>query len=427
GANSVKDTSNAYGLSDYEQLEALNMEVNKALSQFVVEKDRSARKKLIVPKSCGVPAEHFTNYVGIVEPISAMEGQGIRWLETPPAGVDYEKAIATFKDFFFLISGTFELDQAQVKGRDVIAYKAIAALLERAATMMRGKIRSYSRLIRDRGRMYLSHVMNFYTEERWITFTDQDGKEASKPIIGSSLVMPAKLTVVSGSTMPISRVQQREEALALAEKGFIDQTELLDKLDWSNRSEVVKRMMAGPLGAVLEKLMKAQVPEPILDYIKAVGLADPKDLQKALEKGEIPPFMAFMQQIMAQGQGQQPGPDAAQTAQMGEMKKIEAEITKIAADIELIQEKAVTERVNQTVSLAGVDFDSESMKLKRAEVVHQMEEDAKEHQDAGMKAGMDFAAGVHKTETGASVAREKVDKAGKAGFNERGMKSNNKK
>jgi hypothetical protein len=226
--------------------------------------------------------------------------------------------------------------------------------------------------------------------------------------------------------MPISRVQQREEAIALFEKGAIDQQEVLDKLDYSNRNEVVKRMMAGPLGQVLQKLMKAQVPEPILDYIKAVGLADPKDLQKALEKGEIPPFMAFMQSLMAKMQGQQPGPDAAATAQMGEMKKIEAEVAKVAAEIKLIEEKAVTERVNQTVSMAGVDFDAESMKIKRAEVVHQMEEDAKGHHEAGVKAGMDFARDVHKTQTGAALEKEKIDKAGKAGMNEKGMKSNNK-
>jgi hypothetical protein len=81
--------------------------------------------------------------------------------------------------------------------------------------------------------------MNFYTEERWITYTDEKGQEASKPVIGINLVMPAKLTVVTGSTMPISRVQQREEALTLFSQQAIDQQELLEKLDWSNRSEVI--------------------------------------------------------------------------------------------------------------------------------------------------------------------------------------------
>ena len=415
--NSLKDTSNAWGFSDYEELEALNMEVNKALSQFVHEKDISAKKKFINPKTSGVKSEDITNITTVLEPASAEHGMG--WIDAPQSSVDYEKAIGLFKDFFFLVSGTFELDQAQVGGREVIAYKAIAALLERAATMMRGKIRSYSRLIRERGRMYLSHVMNFYTEERWITYKDEDGKEASKPVIGSSLNMPAKLTVVSGSTMPISRVQQREEALGLFQQGAIDQTELLDKLDWSNRSEVVKRMMAGPMGVVLQKLMTAQVPEPVMNYIKSVAEADPKDLEKALKEGQIPSFTDFMQQLMAQEQGQQEGPSPEETVAAVEVEKGKAEIQKIGAEVEkvlaerdLINEKAVTERVTQTVKLAGVDFDSETMKMGRAKLVHDMESSVVKQEHEGLKAGLDFVSKVSAQNN-------------RPGFNEKGLSSNN--
>lgn len=427
GANSIKDTSNAWGFSDTEQGEGLNMEIDKCLSQMVVEKDRSARKKLINPLDSGVPNGHLTNAVGIINPSSAQTAAGIRWLETPPSSIDYDKVTALMKDFFFLVMGSFELDQAQGTGRDVIAYKAIAALLERAATMMRGKIRSYSRLIRDWGRMYISHVQNFYTEERWITYKDPDGKEAAKTIKGADLIMPVKLTVVSGSTMPISRVQQREEALALYKEQAIDQVELLDKLDWGNRAEVVKRMMAGPLGAVMQKLATAQMPPEILEYIKAIGETDPKDLQKALEKGEFPPFMAFMQKLMAEQGGQPQGPDAEQTAAAAEVKKLDAEVVEIMSKVALNQEKAVTERVNQTVALAGVDFDKESIAIKRAEVVHAMEESAKDRQDDHVKTVLDVGMRARENATGAALEKEKIDKAGKAGMNEKGMKSNNKK
>lgn len=474
GANSVKDTSNAWGCSDFEALEALNMEVNKALSQFVVEKDRSARKKFINPLDSGVPNEAITNYVGILNPTSAVTAAGLRWVDPPQTSIDYDKAIATFRDFFFLISGSFELDQAQTPGRDVIAYKAIAALLERDATMKRGKIRSYSRLIRDRGRMYLSHVMNFYTEQRWITYKDEDGKDAAKPIIGASLLMPAKLTVVSGSTMPISRVQQREEALALytAPRPAIDQQELLDKLDWPNRSEVVKRMMAGPLGAVMEKLMTAQVPPPILEWLKAVAETDPKDLKKELEKGEFPTFMQFAQKLMQQTGGQQQ--EGAPPEQAAALKEIESKIAKNMADVEeaqaniakteaeiaLIQEKAVTERVDQTVKLAGVEYDDATIKMNRAKLVNQMESEEKDREIDGVKTGLNllaskdtedrnlkaskesedkaherdmtkakltFTSAEHKTEAAAKTASERVDKAGRPGFNERGLRSNNVK
>jgi hypothetical protein len=45
--------------------------------------------------------------------------------------------------------------------------------------------------------MYLSHVMNFYTEERWITYKDPSGEKAVKSVVGTEMIIPAKLTVVS--------------------------------------------------------------------------------------------------------------------------------------------------------------------------------------------------------------------------------------
>jgi len=412
--NSLKDTSSAWGMSDFEQLEWLNMEVDKALSQFVLEKDWAAKKKLVNPLDSGVPNSDLTNVVSIINPASAASSQGIRWLEPPQSNIDYDKALQVFKDLFFLISGTFELDQAQVQGRDVIAYKAIAALLERAATMMRGKIRSYSRLIRDRGRMYLSHVMNFYTEERWITYRDKEGKEASKAIIGASLVMPAKLTVVSGSTLPISRVQQREEAIALFGQRAIDQQELLERLDYSNRNEVIKRMMAGPFGAFLERMATAQVPPQILQYIKTVSAMEPKDLEKALKDGKIPPFVQFLQQAKSKGKGGQPG--AAGEAGAGEMQAQDAEVRKTLAEAELVLakrdltvEQIMSEKIKQRVQIAGVAFDEETLKMERARIVSDIEAEAKSRRVEGIKAGLDFVSKA----------------ANRPGYNEQGLRSNN--
>lgn len=414
--NSVKDTSSAWGLSDYEQLEWLNMELNKSLSQFVLEKDKSTKKKIINPKDSGVQNHEFTNYTGIISPSNQMAAQGIRWLEAPASSIDYDKAIALFKELFFLVSGTFELDQAQVKGREVIAYKAIAALLERAATMMRGKIRAYSRLIRERGRMYVSMVQNFYTEERWISY-QENGVTQTKPIDGAQLRIPAKLTVVSGSTMPISRVAQREEALELAKAGMIDQTELLEKLDWGNRAEVIKRMQAGPLGAIFEKLSQTGIPEQFIAYFKAIADADPKKLQKALESGEFPSFPEFSKQVMAEMQGKQGQASPEQQAQNAEFQERQAKVRqalaaaeKAIAERDLIIEKTVTERVEQQVKLAGIGFDEESMKLERAKLVSQIESEAKAHSRESVKMGMDF------------VSKQ----TNKPGYNERGIVSNNK-
>jgi hypothetical protein len=52
--------------------------------------------------------------------------------------------------------------------------------------------------------------------------------------------------------MPVSRVQQREEALALFEMGAIDRRDLLEKLEWSGREALLGRLdgvAGGPVPA----------------------------------------------------------------------------------------------------------------------------------------------------------------------------------
>ena len=407
--NSVKDTSNGWGMSDVEQIEGLQRELNKSLSQHILEKDRMIRAKLLNPSNSGVDNEELTNYVNVVNPVSGMAAQEMRWLVPPAPTGDVEKSMEIMKQLLLMIVGTFDLDMAQT-GNQVIAYKAIAALLERAATMKRGKIRNYGRLIRERGRMYLSHVMNFYSEDRWITYNDENGVRAAKPINGHKMIIPAKLTVVNGSTLPISRVQQREEALALFEKGAIDQQELLEKIDWSNRAEVIKRMQAGPLGQVFDKLSQVGMPPEVLEYIKGVAEADPKKLQQSLQKGEYPTFEQFSQQLLQGMMGPDGQPIMPQPQENPEMQELAARVKKLEAEAALIAAKIQTEAVNQQVALAGVNFDEQTMVMERAKAVSDMENNVRSHNREDMKTGAEIVSKLNN----------------RPGFNEQGLKSDNK-
>ncbi len=247
--NSVTDPASLWGASDFEQLENLQMEINKCLSQLTYHKDRCARPKIINPRDSGVANAAFNNRLGIINPASMAAAQGIRYLEFANNTKDIEAVLGIYKELFLQIAGSHELEQAVDNARPVIAHKAIASLLEQAATMMRGKVRNYSRLIRERGRMFLSHVQNWYGEERFYTFAS-DGGTVVAPVRGAALRVPARLSVVSGSTMPVSRVQQREEALALFEMGAIDRRDLLEKLDWSGREALLGRVEATAVAAL---------------------------------------------------------------------------------------------------------------------------------------------------------------------------------
>jgi hypothetical protein len=359
---SVTDTETAWGMSDYEQLQQLQEEVDKTLSQIGLYKDKASRLKIINPKDSGIDNSQFTTGPGILNPTNAMVSQAIRYMDPPQMPADLWKVLDIYKDFFFLVAGTFDLEQAQSPGRDVIAYKAIAALLEHASTMLRGKIRNYSRLIRERGRMMLSHVMNWYTEERWITYKSENGQDSSKSIKGPDLIVPAKLTVVSGSTMPRSQIQEREEAISLYDKGAIDAEELLKKMDWPDWKNVIHRMQAGPLAHFVDRLRDLGFPDEVLAVFQEIGQLEDRDFDKAVKDGEIPMIDDLLAPILSPNEGE-PG-----AAGFSSPSPEELEARKVDADIRLVEAKVETEKVKQELELAKIDIEREKLKFERAKV-----------------------------------------------------------
>ena len=395
--HSVRDTSNPWGMSDFSQLEQLNIEVNKTLSQFNLFKDKAARLKIINPRDSGVPNEQFSNYPGIINPSNAIVAAGIRYMDPPQMPMDLKVIGDLYVKLFYDIAGTFDLEQAQSSGRDVIAYKAIATLLEHASRMMRGKIENYTKGLRERGRMYISMVQNWYIETspeqgRYVEW-EEDGESQVSQIRGQELIVPAKLTVVSGSTMPVSQVQRREEAIDLFGKGAIDGEELLKNgLQWGNWREVVNRMKQGPFADLMGKLEAIGAPPQFLQILPELLQMDEKEFERAIKDEKIPPFAMLAQP------GQEEGPDPMEQMELAgkqaeieaNQAKVEAELAKARksdADAALAREKIITEQINQAVSIQGVKLVWENIKIERAKMVKELltpDKDAT-YREKGMK------------------------------------------
>jgi len=207
--------------------------------------------------------------------------------------------------------------------------------------------------------MYISHVQNWYTEDRWIEY-EEDGKAVTQKIRGDQMIIPAKLTVVTGSTLVKSRMQEANEALELFKAQAIDTEELLKKLDWPDWKQVLKRMQAGPFGAFFEKLLAMGAPEGLINLFEQVMQLDEKDFKRALEKGEIPPFETILEAIAQGGEGEPP-PDPMQVV---EVQVKQAETQKILAEIQLIREKIETERVMQDIKVDETDLKEEEVDIK---------------------------------------------------------------
>jgi hypothetical protein len=232
--------------------------------------------------------------------------------------------------------------------------------------------------------MFISMAQNFYNEDRYISYDDENGVKVARKIRGSDMIVPCRLNVVSGSTLPTSQVQKREETSELFKAGAVDRPYLLRELGVSGRKEILARMDAGPVGQVMTALGTLGVPESLLQMFSQVAIMDPKDIKKGIESGEIPPFMQFMTQ-MAQALSGQPAPEqqippleqadiAVKQAEVqvkeATVQKLMAEAQKVLAELGLLSQQIESEKVGQRVAMAGVHFDNLKLEMEQARTVN---------------------------------------------------------
>jgi hypothetical protein len=376
---SITDPSNPWGMSDFSQGSPMQIELDKSMSQFGVLKDFTLTcQKIKNPQNSGVDDSELTPYPSIIHPANAEISKAIGFMEIPQVPKEIFQAIEMYKDFFMLVMGTWDFDRAQnsAGGKD-LAYKTLQALIEIASMMAQGKIRNYSRMDREWGRMYVSHVQNWFIDKDrvYTTIKNQEGKDEAVPVYGPDLILPVKLSVVSGSTMPVSRVQQREEAIALGEKQFVDQEYVLRKLDVEGIEEVLKRMKEGPLSDLVQRLTQIGLPPIIAQLMMMLQKMDPRQFEKALKDGKIPTFEQLLSgqpigQPEAEEMQPQGDPPELVAAKVAESK---AKAALSISEAELNKAKIKTEEVLQQVKMTGIEFDKEKLDIERAKIVNEIQ------------------------------------------------------
>ncbi|MBI9091806.1 MAG: hypothetical protein JEZ12_21555 [Desulfobacterium sp.] len=429
---SVTDPDSYWGIPDYERLSTLCLELDKTLVQLTQAKDQATRSVLVNPKDSGVDPDDIDDYPGQLRPANYIVAQGLRYMENAPVDANVLQAMSIYKDFFNEVGGSFsDVMQGQKGGSEVIAAKAIALLLEQQSRMLKGQARNLHKMLRERGRIWLSLAQSFYTETRWIT-AQIDGQDQSIEVTPQKLQVPANVMIVAGSTMPVSDIQRRDEMMGLAKGGFVDQKAVLTAFNVPDAEDIIKRMQAGPLGEFLSKLKMIGVPDPILQVFQKIGQEKPEKVEQAIKAGEVQPFAHMIQAL--QGQFETP-PDPEMVKAENDRMELEAKIQEInaktvkeQADARLVEEKILTERFDRLVKAKGVEFDTtkldadlaneaERLKLSRAELVLKARGEKEGRELEGFKAVADHA--VKKEQV--KHSQQKHD----GPYRERGMKSNN--
>lgn len=409
-AQSIPDPTTIWGGSDFDQLSQLNKDLDKALTFLNILLEEACGLTQQNPRDSGVSNEELKQAGSkIISPHTAAHGQGIKYNEPPPIPPVIPVSIELLKTLFYELALTFDVNQANAGGKDIISAKALALLQEQQNLSYVGKQMSIEYCLEECGRMYTSLAQSFYVNERFISYTD-NGETQQAAINAQALHLPVKMTIVPGSTMPISKIQQREEAIGLYEKRIVTLGYVLQKLDIDGWRDILAEIKEGPRGEFLKKLSAMlPVPPETMQAIAEIMKMDPKEFDRALKAGQIGKI-----QLPQAGQGESAEKGktleqhklAISNAKMmvdndktrAEIAKINKDIEKANAEIQKIMADAAKTSVEKGVALEGANRDKESLEIERAKFVKEL----------------------------TTPKPEKMGDKNTAGFRESGMSSNNR-
>lgn len=262
-----------YGEGLVESLMDIQKMLNK-VAQTIVEYMRLMSNPIwIADKNSGVNWDKVTNKVGLI--ILKEAGSEVRRDIPPPIPGYIFEFFRLLQSFSNEVSGVHDVTQGR-KPAGVTAAEAIETLQEAANTRVRLKERNMQVSLSKLAKHVISLMLQKYRAPRYhrvagadaevpifVEFGIDDGEDnnsltinrrtwAYEPNQGKYVATPLEsaqatkglfdVKVQAGTSMPFAKAARSNLALRLFDSGAIDQTALLDNLDWDKATEVINRM-----------------------------------------------------------------------------------------------------------------------------------------------------------------------------------------
>lgn len=253
---SLKDTTQWWAFSILEQLEELQGSAESLLTKYKAYFDRVMFPIFILPDGCGVEKSEITNAPGLVLSPNLSHAPHLRYVPppSPPNGLMELLEFTLFQ--MDVISQTPEVTEGR-RPKGISAASAIIALQDKASTLFQPQVVSADKIIRNRGRMFISFVQNFGTKEKPIKVDEEMVK-----FLGIDLQGTFKYMVESGSSAPITKAGRRHQYIELFQIQAMDLETLLKMLEIPRYEQVVERLAEqNSLPQAMDILIQAGLPE----------------------------------------------------------------------------------------------------------------------------------------------------------------------
>jgi hypothetical protein len=244
-----KRSKTFWGMSEFKQMESMQLELNKRRSGIAESINLMANPVWIVEREAGVKSGVLNNKPGLV--IRINKGTNIKRDAGQVVGGDVFQSLDSIKYAIDGVTGVHDVTQGR-RPTGISAASAIAELQEAASYRIERKAIRFGTTRRELGSLMLGLVNQFYTEERIITVVGEDhGQTVLKydpNLNGQFEINQFAVLIEPGSTMPQSRTTQFAQALQLAgtpcEDGqpAIDRQALLEAANFKGRHRIMERM-----------------------------------------------------------------------------------------------------------------------------------------------------------------------------------------
>jgi hypothetical protein len=263
-SRSYTDTEGFWGYSQAETTGDIAQAIDELWRMVVKYLKLSLLPPVILPKDTGIDKSKFAYIERLVlQPNSYQTSLGIRFLEMPVPPSWLFQAIDILVRFFDRTSQIEDVDRGSAP-EGIVAASAIQMLQERAAVLMRAKIRAVDGIVRNRGRCFISFLQNFHSEPEVVNVSG-----TGMPVRGLDFLEAEFAYIVeSGSTVIKTEAEERQQAADLFQMGAIDQVALLEAVKFRGWRQVVERMAeAGPLEQAMQILIQAGLPEELVQNL----------------------------------------------------------------------------------------------------------------------------------------------------------------
>lgn len=265
------DPREFWGISEVEQLESPQKLFNKVLSFAMDVLNLTGNPVWIVDTTAEIDTDNLINKPGLV--VEKAPGSEVR----RESGVQLQPFVMNllemFREWHDGVSGYHDVSRG-VNPTGVTAARAISELMQAGQTRLRQKSRNLDAYLQELGQHYLKMIFQFYTIPRIVRITDQNNPEIYKYFKfqiaqeeGSDKkqvrireyqqneqgqLLPGEeqehtingsfdIKVVTGSSLPFSKVEKENKLFALYDRKIIDAEEVLKGLEYPNYESILQR------------------------------------------------------------------------------------------------------------------------------------------------------------------------------------------